>query len=140
MKASRTMNVFGACLLTLLCLCACERSAFDITGDWEFVLSGDGSEWGYDRSRATVWTLTGDQNEGEISADISFLSGSYQVRGKSITMEVIAGRGPMWFRRDFRGAITGDETMQGRYEGASIPLGEGEVETFTGTWWAIKKQ
>jgi len=120
--------------------CACETDRFDITGDWEIIMAMDGSGMGYDRSRASLWTLTGDQTEGEVSADVSFLSGTYQVRGRSITMEIVSGRGPMWFRRHFRGVVTGDGAMQGRYTGESIPLGPEDPETFAGTWWAIKKQ
>jgi len=120
--------------------CACETDRFDITGDWEIIMAMDGSGMGYDRSRASLWTLTGDQTEGEVSADVSFLSGTYQVRGRSITMEIVSGRGPYWYNRYFNGIITGNRTMQGRYEGYSVPLDSADAVTFSGSWWAIKKQ
>ena len=129
------------CFLVCFGLWACNGDTFDITGEWEIIASQDGSQWGYDRSRAAVWTFTGDQNGGDISADISFLSGTYRVSGRSITFEVVSGRGPMWSRRYFQGVITGDGSMQGRYEGESIPLNtEEDAETFSGLWWAIKKR
>ena len=129
------------CFLICLGLLACNRETFDITGDWEIITAMDGSGMGYDRSRAAVWTFTGDQNGGDISADVSFLSGTYRVSGKLITFEVVAGRGPYWFRRFFQGVITGDGSMQGTYEGESIPLNtEEDAETFSGLWWAIKKR
>lgn len=131
---------FVLCLLVSLGLWACKGETFDINGDWEIIVSQDGSEWGYDRSRASVWTFSGSAFEGEITADVSFLSGTYRIEGKSVAMEVVAGRGPMWFRRRFSGYITGNGSMQGIYEGESVPLGPEEPETFSGSWWAIKKR
>lgn len=139
LKEKMPHKLFFLCLIALLLFSACQTDPFDIRGDWELITAVDESNQEFDRSRSTLITLTGSPGEGEISAEISFLNGTYQVRGNRITMEIVSGRGPMWFRRNYRGVITGDGAMQGRYEGASIPLGPEEGENFSGTWWALKK-
>ncbi len=140
MKHSLRVLSTGIALAATLIFCACEQERFDINGDWEIVMAPDTGEFGYDRSRATVWTFSGDQNEGEISADVSFSSGTYQIRGKLITIENVTGRGPYWYNRHLTGIITGNRTMQGQYEGYSLPVDSAQAETFSGSWWAIKKK
>jgi len=120
-------------------MCARESEIFEITGDWKIiqVVSDSGQE--YDPDRGMIWTFSGTSEEGDISTDVSFLSGTYRVRGKLITMEIVSGRGPYWYNRYYSGIITGHKTMQGQYEGSSLAGDSEEAVTFSGSWWAIKK-
>jgi hypothetical protein len=130
----------GLVLAAMLLFCGCEQERFDINGDWEIIQAVSGSGQDYDPDRAMIWTFSGTAEEGEISTDVSFSSGTYRVRGKLITMEIVSGRGPYWYNRYYNGIITGNRTMQGQYEGSSVPLDSADAITFSGSWWAHRKK
>ena len=127
-------------ILVFLAACSTETQEFRITGEWRIFRADHGSGQGFDRSAGVVWVFAGNREEGEISAAVSFLNGTYRVRGRAVDMEVVSGRGPLWFRTEYEGIVTGDDSMQGRYEGREISSNSETGGAYSGTWWAIRQK
>ena len=114
--------------LAIILSSACKSGDdFDITGTWTVIkITSDGQT-------TSIFTFSGNKEEGSVVMSGGSSSGSYKVTGDTVTFSITYGITAPYYVEHFTGEVDNDNSMKGNF---NVSLGD--TVTNTGTWEASR--